>query len=145
MKKVGLCLFALVFLLFFSEAQSATDDFENYSHGYRYRASFEINDPDMGKGMVYIFSNTWIFNGSKKGMVWVGNPHPDIKPQGSYSSVIISPCSTLFGKGIEVIRWSEKNTETFRRHDNITVVSSVPIYDFLEKRELGALECGEWK
>jgi len=90
---------------------------------------------------VHIFTNTWIFNDSKNSSAWVGNPHPDIKPSGDFSSISVSGCTLFVGRGVEIIERSETGTRQSRAHGNMLAVPPFKLYDFVQKYELNFDDC----
>ena len=128
----SLCIIACLLL---SSAVMAYDN--NESFGYRYRATFEIND-EIGQASVHVYTNTWVYNqNSSRGFyVWLANPHPDLTPTGSFSSVLVpGGCTMLVGKGVLVIE-RPGVPDKVQPHTYLTILHSVVVYDFAEKAEM---------
>ncbi|QQG45794.1 MAG: hypothetical protein HYY55_02290 [Candidatus Niyogibacteria bacterium] len=132
LKNAACSLLIACFLLVSVTAYGNSDK----SLGYRYRASFEIND-NIGKATVHVYTNTWVYNPNQGDVnVWLANPHPDIRPTGTFGSVFVIGCSMLVGKGIFVIERPNTAENKVEQHENMIITHSVSVYDFTEEVEI---------
>ncbi len=143
MKKVLISIFGVLIGVCFSFPIAATAQQDDQALGYRYRIAFEVKD-EIGEMEVRVYTNTWIH--TENSGVWIGNPHPDIISRGALNSVIVpGGCIMLVGRGIYITKRPGEIESGVLQHENLTIMHSVIVYDFIEKSllKLDRSSCGK--